>query len=102
MKYSDKVYELDEIKEKLSPIFHEYDITKATAFGSYAKGNTVPYDDLDLVITREAPLGLQDYYQFVKKLHQALHIKIDITFEEYINPFIEDDLKQCSAVIYEK
>ena len=102
MIYIDKIYEIEEIKEKLTPIFEEYNITKAIVIGSYAQGDMIPHDDLDLVISSERTFGLEEYYQFVRKLHRALQIKIDITFEEYINPFIQNDLDECSVVIYEK
>ena len=102
MKFIDKVYNLDEIKSNLIPVFKEYNITKAVIFGSYAKSNAVPGDDLDLVLSADRTLGLEEYYKFVRDLHHALQIRIDVTFEDYLNPFIEQDVQENSVVIYEK
>jgi len=102
MKYTDKVYSIDEIRNTLAPIFKQYEISRAKVFGSYAKGKAVSGDDLDLVVSTNQILNLHKYYEFVRDMHRALHIKIDVTFEEYLNPFIALDVIENSVVIYEE
>jgi hypothetical protein len=56
------VYQIDEIKNKLYPIFEAAPIYRAILFGSYANGTADERSDIDLLIESRGELrGLQFY-----------------------------------------
>jgi len=50
IKYIDKVYTIEELKELLTPLFKQYPVHKAILYGSYARGEATPTSDVDIVI----------------------------------------------------
>ncbi len=47
---TDEVYTISQIKDKLTPVFRQYNIKKAVLFGSYGKGCANGRCDLDLFV----------------------------------------------------
>ena len=102
MEFIEKWYSMDEIKDKFIPIFRQYGLLKVYLIGSYARGEVNPKDDIDLLIKTDGVMELTRFYEFVRDLHHAVRIKVDITFQEYINPTLKEDLKKEAVLLYEK
>jgi predicted nucleotidyltransferase len=102
MQITDKVYEILEIKEILSDVFPKYPITFAAVFGSYARGEAKSGADIDLVIKTSDVMDLPTYHAFEEDIISRLHLRPDITFEDYINKFMREDILKEAVPIYEK
>lgn len=99
---NNKIYSIDELKKLLSPVFVRFPVAKAYVFGSYARGEAFCGDDVDLVVSPTQTMDLEEYYQFLTELQEVLHTRPDITFEDYINPFMLADVMGEAVLIYEK
>ncbi|MCD8391368.1 MAG: nucleotidyltransferase domain-containing protein [Firmicutes bacterium] len=47
---TDKIYTIEEIKEKIQPLITKYRLKKVSLFGSYARGEATEKSDIDLYI----------------------------------------------------
>jgi len=70
------VYDIEEIKRRLTPVFQRYGVRKAVLFGSYAKGEARPASDVDILVD-SGLLGLA-FYGFGYDVSQALQKEIDL------------------------
>jgi predicted nucleotidyltransferase len=66
---------IEEIKQKTTPIFQQYGVRRAAIFGSVAKGNAGPQSDIDVLIETGQPLGLLTYARLNYTLEDALQKK---------------------------
>ena len=53
-----KSYSIEEIKEKLAPLFNEEGLQMVLLFGSQGSGRTHPESDIDLAVLCEEPVDL--------------------------------------------
>ena len=53
---------LDNLREKLLPVFHRYRIQKALVFGSFARGEISRHSDLDLILVQKTNSRFLDRY----------------------------------------
>lgn len=78
--------------EELRRILRQYGVTKASIFGSYARGDARPDSDLDLLVELEAGRSLFDLGGLQYDLDQRLSGGVDVMtklhprFEPYITP----------------
>lgn len=58
---SDKIYTIDEIREKVQPIAEKYKLKKVSLFGSYARSEATSDSDIDLYIieSEDSFVGIQ-------------------------------------------
>ncbi len=64
MRLTKHIYSVEEIKVILTPISLAHNIKKITLFGSYARGETNEYSDIDLcVILGEKPFPFAFFYR---------------------------------------
>lgn len=78
---------LEEIKDKCSSVFNEYNVNYCYLFGSYAKGKATPLSDVDLLISCDVK-GLK-FYGLVEKLRGILHKKVDLLETKQLNNNLE-------------
>ncbi|GHV17555.1 hypothetical protein FACS189425_04050 [Clostridia bacterium] len=102
MVYTERVYQIAEIKEKLTPIFKEFGVSKAAVFGSYARGEAVTGCDIDLIIKTKEIMDLHEYAGLERAMRHALEVKVDVTFEDYINPYMKEDIMGEAVLLYEE
>lgn len=61
-----KIFSLDEIKRRLTPVFEKYHVKAAFLFGSYARGEATPESDIDIrVESGEENENLRSIFQEV-------------------------------------
>lgn len=95
------IYSLNEIKQKLAPIFAEYDITKAILFGSYAKGQATEMSDIDLVIDCKQR-GLS-FYGIIAAIEEGLKKDCDVFRATSIErgSRLSQEIEETGVIIYE-
>ena len=94
---------INEIGERLIPIFEKNNIKRAMLFGSYATGIASQDSDVDLVIDNNGKsLGL-DFFQIAVDCGEILGVSVDLfEFREIeLNSEIEKDIKDEGILIYE-
>lgn len=72
------VYSIEEIKQKLEPIFRSAPIKRAILFGSYAKGEQTPSSDIDIAIDSEGQLLNINFYGVLDEVTECLDKRIDL------------------------
>jgi predicted nucleotidyltransferase len=55
--------ELQQLRQKLLPIFQHYHIQKAIVFGSFARGEATRHSDLDLILIQQTDKRFFDRYE---------------------------------------
>ncbi len=101
---SEKIYTLDELREKLQEILKKFEIKKAILFGSYAKNTPTPKSDIDLVIDSEGKLLNIYFYGLLEDLVQTLQKNVDLfeISEIQKGSRIYSDIQNEGVTIYER
>lgn len=74
----ERIYDLDEIKKMLYPIFIQNAVYKAILFGSYAKGLATHKSDIDIIIDSKGELLNINFYGLLEQIIGALKKKVDL------------------------
>ena len=92
---------ISEIKDKLTPIFIEKKIRKATLFGSYAKEVATDESDIDLVI--ETEITGFSFFALRSEMEDVVKKEIDLiaNFEIVPQSRIDNEVRNTGVVIYE-
>ena len=95
---------IDEIAERLTPIFDESGVTRAVIFGSYAKGTSTDTSDVDIVIETEPHVRGLMFYGILGRVVDVLGVKVDMIPKRSIKPNspIEKEISETGRVIYER
>lgn len=99
-----KIYTIEEIKEKLYPILKTVSVYKAILFGSYAKGLATENSDIDIVIDTKGQLLNIYFYELLEEIIEKLGKKVDLIEISEIqkNSSIYDNIKKEGIVLYER
>jgi len=97
-----KIYTIQEIQDKLTPIFEARNINKAILFGSYAKGTAKAVSDVDIMIDGDVR-GFA-FFGIWEEIAQALKKEVDLIALYSIKPGtrIYDEIHDTGVVLYEK
>lgn len=101
---SEKIYTIDEIREKLNEILKDKPVYQVILFGSYAKNEATKKSDIDLIIDSKSQLKGFALLKLICELQEKLQKEID-GFEKYeiINgSLIEKEIKKTGVIVYEK
>ncbi len=96
------IYSIEEIGQKLKPIFVKNNIHKAILFGSYAKSKVNENSDIDLVVDSKMK-GLK-FVGLLDEITETLGKDIDLFDVTHIekNSQIAKEITQTGILIYEK
>ncbi|MCR6544228.1 nucleotidyltransferase family protein [Dehalobacterium formicoaceticum] len=99
-----KVYQINEIKSKLYPVFEASPVYRAILFGSYAKGNATSQSDVDIVIDSKGELLNMAFYGVLEDITEQLNKRIDLfeISEVKRNAVICSAIEREGIVIYGK
>lgn len=99
-----KIYTIEEIKEKLYPILKTVSVYKAILFGSYAKGLATENSDIDIVIDTKGQLLNIYFYELLEEIIEKLGKKVDLIEISEIqkNSSIYNNIEKEGIVLYEK
>lgn len=99
---SEAVYTINQLKEKLIPIFIDNSIRKAVLFGSYGKGIATKESDIDLLVDSDLK-GLR-FVGFIEDIRAALDKNVDIFDITHVEKGSKIDLEiaRTGVLMYEK
>ena len=94
------VYDIDEIKRRLEPVFRQYGVRKAILFGSYARGEARPVSDVDLLV--DSGLRGLAFVGFSGGVMDALEKYADVIDVSHVveNSRIESEISSTGVMIY--
>ena len=94
------ILSVDEIQTACASVLHDYAITYAYLFGSYAKGSAKAESDVDLLVSGEVS-GLR-FYGLVDALKTALHKRVDVLTPAQLekNPELLNEILRDGVKIY--
>jgi len=94
------VYDIEEIKRRLTPVFQRYGVRKAVLFGSYARGEARPVSDVDILVD-SGLIGL-DFVGFSGRVMDALEKEADVIDVHYMrkDSMVEREIHSTGVLIY--
>lgn len=75
------IYDINEIKRRITPVFKKYDVKAAFLFGSYARGTATNNSDIDIRVDTTGSsklLGIFAESELLIDLENALEKKVDM------------------------
>lgn len=98
------IYQINEIKSKLRPIFEATPVYRAILFGSYAKGNATDKSDIDIVIDSKGELLNMAFYGVLEDITAQLNKRVDLfeMSELRRNTAICSVIEREGIVLYDK
>lgn len=93
---------IDEIKEKITPILKLYGVQHASVFGSVSRGEDRPDSDVDLLVQLGRPTGMIKYMRLIEGLEKTLNKKVDVVTEQSLDKFIKPHVIPDLKTIYER
>lgn len=96
------MYSISDIQTILTPVFHNYDISRAVLFGSVAKGTATDKSDLDLLV--DSKLRGLKFIGFMEAVCQTVGMPVDVFDVSHIEKGSKIDLEinSTGVTIYEK
>jgi predicted nucleotidyltransferase len=98
------LYSINEIKEKLHPVFELNLIERAVLFGSYAKGTPSPSSDVDILIDSNGKIRGIDFFGVLGDITDALNMPVDLIEASQIidGGKIQSEIAKTGVLIYER
>ena len=99
-----ETYKIEELSEKLRPIFETAPVYKAILFGSYARGISTSNSDIDIVIDSRGELRGLNFYSVLEDMVEALNIDVDLFEASEIrqNSTIHNEIIERGVILYER
>ena len=100
----EKIYTINEIKEKLFPIFNAISVERAILFGSYAKENPTRTSDVDILIDSKGKIRGIDFFGVLEDITEALSVPVDLIEASQIidGSRVQREILETGIVIYER
>jgi predicted nucleotidyltransferase len=92
--------EKQEIFKKVISILVRHRVKKIAIFGSYARDETKPGSDIDILVEFSEKKSLLDLVGIEQELSDALGMKVDLLTEKSISPYLIDRIKSEMKVIH--
>ena len=90
----DRIYSVDEVYRKISPILRQTPIKRLAIFGSYAIESQTPTSDIDFVFElNQDSLAEWDYLGVLVKLEDALQKSVDLINYSQISSTENEDIQ---------
>jgi len=99
-----EVYEIEEITDKLRPVFASAPVYRAILFGSYAKGLATERSDVDIVIDSRGELVNINFFGVLEDAVMALDKKVDMIEISEIREgsSILREIREQGVILYER
>jgi hypothetical protein len=91
--------ELEEIKEKITPLLRSYGVKRAAFFGSFVRGEERKDSDIDILVEFEGEKSLLDLAGLKIELEELLERKVDVLTYDSIHPLLKDKILEEQRVI---
>ena len=98
------LYTVEEIKNKLNPIFEEKGVIRAILFGSYTKGEATEDSDIDIAALVDDEMSILNFCEIADKVINELGKNVDFLYANDIIPDgkIDIALKRDGVLLYER
>jgi len=93
---------IDEGKRKTGPILERYGVAYAALFGSVARGEDRPQNDVDILVRLGHSMGMVEYMDLIQSLEETLQEKVDLVTEQSLNKHVRPCVTPDLTTIYEK
>ncbi len=99
---SETVYTINQLKERLIPIFIDNSIRKAILFGSYGQGTASKESDIDLLV--DSGLKGLRFVGFIEAIRTAVDKEVDVFDITHVKKGSKIDLEieKTGVLMYEK
>ncbi|EKE15241.1 MAG: hypothetical protein ACD_12C00109G0003 [uncultured bacterium] len=92
---------MDKYTAKIIPILKKYGVSRASLFGSVARGQENKKSDIDLLIEPAKGTTLFDMAGIQIDLQKSLKKSVDLVTYGSINPMLKDQILRDEKVIYQ-
>ena len=92
---------MDAISLKAIPILKKYGVSRASLFGSFARGEATEKSDVDILIDLPKGMSLFGFADLKMELEAKLEKDVDLVTYRSIHPLLKDVILKEQAVIYE-
>jgi len=99
----DKVKLSTETIEKIVEILRKNGAKRIYIFGSRVRGEASDKSDVDLLVefSDDAPKGFE-FFALKYKVAEEIGMKVDITIQDFLDPYIEPFVMKEAVLIYEE
>lgn len=97
---TDKIYTIEEIRERIKPIAKQYGVERIYLFGSYARGEATELSDVDFRIDKGQIRGLFALGGLYNSLSDALSKSIDLVTTESLDPAFINNIASEEVLLY--
>ena len=96
------IYHVNEIKQKLEPLFLASGVRSATLFGSYAQGSATADSDIDILV--DSGLRGLDFVGLIENVREILQKNVDVIDVHYVDKgsLVEREVIATGVRIYEQ
>lgn len=88
----EKIYTIDEIREKVKPVAEKYGIERVWLFGSYARGEATAESDVDILLDGFRGKSLFELAHLYNDISTVLNKEVDIINAEDLQRKPDDPL----------
>jgi len=92
-------HKIENIKEKIVNVLKQYNVKKASLFGSIVRGEASDKSDIDLLIEFEGRKSLLDLAALKLELQELLKCKVDVLTYKSIHPSLKESILKEQLVI---
>ena len=96
-----KIYSLNEIKNKISPVAKKNGVERVYLFGSYARGEATTESDLDFRIDKGKLRTLFELGGLYMDLQEEFNKELDLVTTESLDEDFLNEIKGEEILIYE-
>ena len=96
------MFTMQQMRERLAPVFRKNSVRKATVFGSYSKGTATLMSDIDLMV--DSGLRGLAFFGLLEDINETLECEVDLIDVSQIIPDsrIDREIRRTEVVIYEE
>lgn len=89
---------------KIAQYFATKPVVKAYVFGSYARGESKPGSDIDILVTfdQNAKVSLFDHVSMTYDLQEILGMDVDLVTEGTLLPRVAQSAEKDKILVYER
>ena len=97
------LYTVDEIKNRVTPIFEKKGVIRAILFGSYAKGEATEESDIDIVAHVDKDMDILDFAEISGYVEDLLNKKVDFLYGgDTLSNDMRLEIEKTGVIIFEK
>ncbi len=82
--------DIEDIKQKISPVLERHGIKKVGLFGSVARGEMKEDSDIDILVEIKEPISLLDFIKIKLEIEKILGREVDLVEYDTIKPLLKE------------